>query len=119
MARSRARRKSTVNAPGSPGDREPEQRQENQPANGSEAAVRARSKTPQMDQRSRNIAFGLMGILLISFMVLAFLAPDPTRPNRSPEGDTVLWRLLFLLVPLAITYGLLWGDKILKLFKRG
>jgi hypothetical protein len=71
-----------------------------------------------MDQRSRNIAFGLMGVLLISFVVLAFLAPDPTRPSRSPEGPTVLWRLIFLLVPLAVTYGLLWGEKIIKLFKR-
>jgi hypothetical protein len=71
-----------------------------------------------MHPRSIKIMWSLMALLLIFFVLLAWQAPDPTQPKGNPAIQTVTWRLLFLLAPLAIMYGLLWWDKIMKLLGR-
>lgn len=68
--------------------------------------------------RSQGIVLSLMVVMLVMFLAIALLAPDPTSPHGKPGGGTVMWRLLFLLIPLGIMYGLLWWDKALKLIKR-
>jgi hypothetical protein len=93
----------------------------NEPEQGVEPADNGteRKGPPQgMSQRGRLIVVSLMGALLFVFILLALLAPDPSRPQGGPDGPTVMWRLVLLLVPLGIMYGLLWGEKVLKLFKR-
>jgi hypothetical protein len=71
-----------------------------------------------MDPRSRTIVVSLMGALLFVFILIAFLAPDAAQPDGKAQGETTVWRLIFLLVPLGVMYGLLWGEKLLKAFKR-
>jgi hypothetical protein len=73
---------------------------------------------PTLNPKAQVIVFALMGIMLVAFFVIALLAPDPTAPQGRPAGGTVLWRLLFLLIPLGIMYGLLWWDKALKFIRR-
>lgn len=71
-----------------------------------------------MDARSRLVVVSLMGGLLVMFLLIGILAPDPSAPSERAGGSTVLWRLLFLLAPLGIMYGLLWGEKLLGFMKR-
>jgi hypothetical protein len=59
-----------------------------------------------------------MGVLLVLFVSIGWIAPDPTSPNGRPQNSVVLWRLVFLLVPLAIMYALLWWDKALQWLRR-
>jgi hypothetical protein len=80
-------------------------------------AVSDEAPKNRMHPRSIKLMWILMGIMLISFVLIAWLAPDPQQPRNNPRLATVLWRFLFLLVPLGVMYGLLWWDRILKLFK--
>lgn len=88
----------------------------------SEAAVKtsqgSRKPDVDMDARSRLVVVSLMGGLLVMFLLIGILAPDSSTPSERAGGSTVLWRLLFLLVPLGIMYGLLWGEKLLGFIKR-
>ncbi len=70
-----------------------------------------------MDRSSRLVVTGLMGGLLALFLLIGVLAPDSWDPEGRPGGSTILWRLLFLLIPLAVMYGLLWGESFLELLK--
>lgn len=71
-----------------------------------------------MDRNSRLMVVGLMGALLVLFLLIGVFAPDPFNPQGRPGGSTILWRLFFLLVPLGIMYGLLWGEKLLGFLRR-
>jgi|YNPNPStandDraft_1061719.scaffolds.fasta_scaffold10614_4 hypothetical protein len=71
-----------------------------------------------MDRKSRLVVASLMGGLLGLFLLIGVLAPDPLHNEGRPAGVTVFWRLLFLLVPLAVMYGLLWGENFLGFVKR-
>lgn len=71
-----------------------------------------------MDRSSRLVVMSLMGGLLGLFLLIGVLAPDPLHNEARPDGATIAWRLVFLLVPLAVMYGLLWGESFLGLFKR-
>jgi hypothetical protein len=82
------------------------------------AVSEEKGAAPGMDRRARLLVVGLMGALLFLFLLIGALAPAPGDPGGSPQGTTVLYRLLFLLGPLGIMYGLLWGEKLLRLFKR-
>jgi|GEM_PF-2037016 len=71
-----------------------------------------------MDRKSRLVVASLMGGLLGLFLLIGVLAPDPLHNEGGPAGVTIFWRLLFLLVPLAVMYGLLWGENFLGFVKR-
>jgi len=87
---------------------------ETSPVNGPVQGAVARG----MDRGSSLMVMGLMGALLGLFLLIGVLAPDTTDPHGKPSGPIVLWRLLFLLVPLAVMYGLLWGETVLGLLRR-
>lgn len=71
-----------------------------------------------MDRKSGLVVASLMGGLLGLFLLIGVLAPDPLNNEGRPAAVTIAWRLLFLLVPLAVMYGLLWGESFLGFLKR-
>lgn len=70
-----------------------------------------------LSKQGRRVVISIIGVLLGLFLLLSILAPDGTRGNAGPDGATVLWRLLFLMVPLGVMYFLLWGEKLMSLIK--
>lgn len=87
----------------------------------SESAARERASSgvaKGMDRKSRLVVASLMGGLLGLFLLIGVLAPDPLHDEGRPAGVTIFWRLLFLLVPLAVMYGLLWGENFVGFVKR-
>lgn len=72
----------------------------------------------QQISRQNLLVSGLMGLMLILFVVAAFVAPDTSNPSGRPSSSTIMWRLVFLLVPLGVMYALLWWDRVYALFKR-
>lgn len=72
----------------------------------------------RMSPRAKALIYGLMGVLLVFFVIISWLAPDPSQPDGRPSWHTVLVRLLFLLVPLAVMYALMVWDNIVDILKR-
>lgn len=83
-----------------------------------EKAKDTSSRAQSEERRGKVVVVTIMTGLLLFFLFLGLLAPDTTREDFRPDGGTILWRLLFLLIPLGFMYFLLWGEKVLKWVER-
>jgi|YNPNPStandDraft_1061719.scaffolds.fasta_scaffold37866_4 hypothetical protein len=78
-----------------------------------------RGLNPATDTKGgKAVVVVIMTGLLFFFLFLGLLAPDTTKENSRPDGPTIFWRFVFLLVPLGVMYFLLWGEKLLKFVDR-
>ncbi len=83
------------------------------PKKGERAKETGPKPSPQ-NKGGKAVVVVIMTGLLFFFLFLGLLAPDTTKENSRPDGSTIFWRFLFLLVPLGVMYFLLWGEKLLK-----